>query len=154
MQRLEDRVTIERRTRKYWKETLAALLKSWPELSSMDIRKITANACQSWATRFAKIASSNRYNNSLSLLRHVIDVAKESGIVYANAARVRKGSQFAVNNLNCQPALNSRRSSPRCKAFTAATRKIAQISRKVWPSPAAENPKLVRSNGVISIFTP
>jgi integrase len=86
MQRLEERVTIKSGTRKYWKETLAALVKSWPELSGTEIRKITPNACQAWATRYAKVASSNRYNNSLALLRHVIDVAKGSGVVYTNAA--------------------------------------------------------------------
>ena len=86
MQRLEDRVTIKRRTRKYWKETLDAVLRSWPELGPMEVRKITVNACQRWATSYAKVASSNRYNNSLSLVRHVIDVAKECGVVYANPA--------------------------------------------------------------------
>src|SRR5437667_11899000 len=52
----------------------------------MEVRKITPNACRDWATRYAKNSSSNRYNNSISLLRHVIDVAKETGIVYSNPA--------------------------------------------------------------------
>jgi integrase len=86
MQWLEDRVTIKSGTRKYWKETLAALLRSWPELGDTEIRKISINACQAWASRYAKVASSNRYNNSLALLRHVIDVAKESGVIYTNPA--------------------------------------------------------------------
>ena len=86
MQRLEERVTIKRRTRKYWKETLVAMLKSWPGLSAMEVRKITPNSCRDWATRYARTASSNRYNNSIALLRHVIDVAKESGVVYSNPA--------------------------------------------------------------------
>jgi integrase len=86
MQRLEERVTIKKRTRKYWKETLDAMLKDWPELAGMEVRRITPKACRDWASRYAKTASANRYNNSISLLRHVIDVAIESGVVYANPA--------------------------------------------------------------------
>jgi integrase len=86
MRRLEERVTIKKRTRKYWKETLEALLKSWPELPATEIRKVTPAACRDWSARYAKIASSNRYNNSLSLLRHVLNVGIESGVIYTNAA--------------------------------------------------------------------
>jgi integrase len=86
MQRLEERVDIKRRTRAYWKETLAALIRSWPELPGMEVRRITQAACRDWAARYAKVASSSRYNNSLSLLRHVLDVAIESGVLYANPA--------------------------------------------------------------------
>jgi integrase len=86
MQRLEERVTIKRRTRKYYRETLDAMLKSWPELSGTEIRRITPKACRDWASRYAKTASSNRYNNSLSLLRHIIDLAIENGVIYSNPA--------------------------------------------------------------------
>ena len=86
MQRLEERVTIKKRTRKYWQETLDALLKSWPSLSTTEVRKVTQAACRDWSTRYSKIASSNRYNNSLSLLRHVLNVGIESGVIYSNAA--------------------------------------------------------------------
>ena len=85
-QRLEERVTIKKRTREYWQETLEALLRSWPELSGTEIRRLTPAACRDWAARYAKTASSSRYNNSLSLLRHVINVAIESGVVYTNPA--------------------------------------------------------------------
>lgn len=86
MQRLEERVTIKRRTRKYWKETLEAMYRSWPQLEGSVIRRLTSKACRDWAARYAKTASSNRYNNSLSLLRHVIAVAIEAGIVVTNVA--------------------------------------------------------------------
>jgi len=86
MQRIDDRVTIKKGTRKYWRETLAALFKSWPELSAKPIRKITTAACREFATRYAKMASSNRYNNTVSLLRHIFGVAVENGVLYTNPA--------------------------------------------------------------------
>ncbi len=86
MQRLEERVALKKRTRAYWKETLTALLKSWPELSSTEVRRVTEAGCRDWAARYAKTASSCRYNNSLSLLRQILNVAIESGVLYSNPA--------------------------------------------------------------------
>lgn len=57
MQRVEERVAIKRRTKKYWQETLDAMLRSWPELSDKEVRRFTPEACRDWATRYAKIAS-------------------------------------------------------------------------------------------------
>ena len=87
MKRLEEKVTIKRRTKQYWRETLEALVKSWPELNGKEIRRITPAVCRGWSVRYAKTASSNRYNNTVSLLRHVFEVAIESGIIYANPAK-------------------------------------------------------------------
>lgn len=86
MQRLEENVSIKRRTRKYWREILNAVLKSWPELATTEVRRITNAACREWAARYAKNTSPTVYNNSLAILRHVITIAIENGIVYSNAA--------------------------------------------------------------------
>jgi len=86
MQRLDEKLSIKRRTREYWKETLKALVKSWPELSEKEVRRVTPNACREWAARYAKIACSTRYNNSLALLRHIMDLAIETGVIFANPA--------------------------------------------------------------------
>lgn len=86
LQHLDAKVSIKRRTRAYWREILAAVLKSWPELAETEVRKITKNACRDWAARYAKAASPTRYNNSLALLRHVIAVAIENGVVFSNVA--------------------------------------------------------------------
>lgn len=86
MERVEKNVGIKRRTRVYWKQTLDALLKSWPELAATEIKRITNTACRDWASRYAKVGSSSRYNNTLSLIRHIIDVAVERGVLYSNPA--------------------------------------------------------------------
>ena len=86
MHRLEENVSLKRRTKLYWKVVLAALFKNWPALADTEIRRISVSACREWAARYAKIGSSSRFNNSLALLRHVMDVAIESGVIHSNPA--------------------------------------------------------------------
>jgi integrase len=87
---LDDNLSIKPRTRDYWRECLAALQKSWPGLSETEIRKITQADCKKWASARAKKASPTRYNNTVSVLRHVLNVAVEAGVVYSNPAAVVK----------------------------------------------------------------
>jgi len=86
MQRLEERVTIKRRTKAYWGEIKTALMKSWPELSEKEVRRIPPEVCRDWATRYEKTVSGHRYNNSIAFLRHVFDVAVELSVIYSNPA--------------------------------------------------------------------
>ncbi len=77
---------LKKRTRKYHTETLDALLKNWPELAKTEIRRLTPAACREWAGRYAKTFCASRYNATISLLRHVIALAIESGVLYSNPA--------------------------------------------------------------------
>lgn len=86
LQRLDEKVSIKKRTRKYWRDILKAILKSWPELASKEVRRITEAACREWASGYSKQAGATRYNNSLAMLRHVLDVAVESGVLAVNVA--------------------------------------------------------------------
>lgn len=86
LQNLNDNLSIKPRTRDYWRECLVALQKSWAGLSESEIRKITPNRCKEWARRYRKAVSPTRYNNTVSVLRHVLKVAIDAGVVYSNAA--------------------------------------------------------------------
>jgi integrase len=90
LQTLDDNFNIKPRTRDYWREVLAALLKSWPNLSETEVRTITQAACKRWASAYAKMASPTRYNNTLAVLRHVLNVAIDDGVIYSNPATVVK----------------------------------------------------------------
>jgi integrase len=90
LRNLDDNLSIKPRTRDYWRECLAALQKSWPGLSETEIRKITQADCKKWASAYAKTASPTRYNNTVAILRHVLNVAVECGVVYSNAAALVK----------------------------------------------------------------
>jgi integrase len=90
LRNLDDNLTIKPRTRDYWREVLAALVKSWPGLSETEVRRITQGRCKEWAIVYAKSASPTRYNNTAAILRHVLSVAVEAGVIYSNPAALVK----------------------------------------------------------------
>src|SRR5512132_2916073 len=90
LRNLDDDLSIKPRTRDYWREVLLALQKSWPGLNETEVRKITRTDCREWARAYRKTVSPTRYNNTVSVLRHVLNVAVEAGVVYSNAAALVK----------------------------------------------------------------
>lgn len=79
LRNLDDNLGIKPRTRDYWRECLVALQKSWPHLNETEIRNITQADCKEWARAYGKTVSPTRYNNTVSVLRHVLNVAVEAG---------------------------------------------------------------------------
>jgi integrase len=91
---LDNNVKLKPRTRSYYRERLRALEKSWPNLSTTEIRKITAGDCKAWAGKYGKVAAPTNFNNTVALLRHVFAVALEAGVIYANPAAAVKRAQL------------------------------------------------------------
>jgi integrase len=90
LRNLDDNLRIKPSTRDYWRRRLAALIKSWPRLNETEVRKITQVACKEWASTYGKKASPTNYNNTIALLRHVLAIAIEAGVIYSNPAAVLK----------------------------------------------------------------
>jgi integrase len=90
LRNLDDNLSLKAGTRHYWRQRLAALMKSWSGLNETEIRKITHADCKKWASTYAKTASPTNYNNTVALLRHVLSVAIEAGVIYANPAAALK----------------------------------------------------------------
>lgn len=84
--RIDESTTIKSSTRRYWKETMEALKKSWPLVFSSEIRKITPAACQEWARTYSQSVGATRFNGALTTLRRVFQIAVDSGVVYSNPA--------------------------------------------------------------------
>lgn len=70
----------------YRENTIEALLKSWPDLSNADVRKISLNDCLQWASGFAKSHCPSFFNNSVGTLRQILKIAIDSGARYGNPA--------------------------------------------------------------------
>jgi hypothetical protein len=139
-QTVDEEVTLKRRTRKYYREVLASLLKSWPGLGDMELRRITVPALKEWATRYAKSFSATRYNGTLSLLRRILQTAVDNGILYSNPATQLERKAQKAKHLE----LPTR---DQFAKFIAEMQKIAPILPKAWPSPAAVFPSPQKSNG-------
>jgi integrase len=90
LRNLDDNLSIKPRTRHYWRQRLAALIKSWPGLNETEVRKITHADCKKWASTYVKTASPTNYNNTVAILRHILNVAIEAGVIYSNPAAALK----------------------------------------------------------------
>ncbi|MEY2557736.1 MAG: hypothetical protein QOE34_1161 [Verrucomicrobiota bacterium] len=86
-ERLEANSSLKPRSKDYYKEALTALLKSWPALAQTNVRQITTSACREWAAKFFAKYSAHRANNTLAVLRDILDIAVEAGACYSNPAR-------------------------------------------------------------------
>jgi integrase len=86
LNRLEDDYTLKPRTKDYYRERMAALLKSWPALDDSDVAKISKSECVNWATGYRKESSASAFNNTVNVLRQVLKIACEAGARYENPA--------------------------------------------------------------------
>jgi hypothetical protein len=88
--RIQGDVSLKLRTKEYYDQRIAALVKSWPELNAMDIRKITKNDCLNWAARYNKQISRTAFSHTIGVLRGIIEIGVETGSRYDNPARFIK----------------------------------------------------------------
>jgi len=63
-QRLDGQQDIKEGAKVYRRKCLEALLKSWPDLESKPVGKVSKDACLSWAKEFAADYSPSVYNNT------------------------------------------------------------------------------------------
>jgi integrase len=99
LRNLDDNLSIKPRTRHYWRQRLAALIKSCPGLNEVEVRKITSADCKKWASAYAKAASPTNYNNTVALLRHVLNVAVEAGVIYSDPAAALKRAAIRAKEI-------------------------------------------------------
>ena len=64
LRNLDDDPDLKESTRRYWRECLAALQKTWSGLSQIAVRKITQSDCREWASAYAKTASRQTENGA------------------------------------------------------------------------------------------
>ena len=130
LRNLDDNLRIKPATRDYWRRRLLALIKSWPRLNETEVRKITQVACKEWASTYGKKVSPTNYNNTIALLRHILAIAIEAGVLYSNPAAVLKraairGKEIALpstdkfNALLAEMRSAHSRYSPHCADFAA-----------------------------------
>jgi integrase len=89
-ERLKGDASLKPRTKEYHEERLKALLKSWPDLGSTELRKITKSNCLNWAAKFGQKSSPTAFNHTISVLRHILEIGVETGVRYDNPARFIK----------------------------------------------------------------
>ena len=84
--RLEEAHHLKPRAKEYRKDTIDALLKTWPDLESFDVRKISVADCSQWASGYSKKYCPSFFNNTVGTLRMVLKIAIDAGARYGNPA--------------------------------------------------------------------
>jgi integrase len=83
--RLAANTEIKSKTKHYYKQRIDSLLRTWPSLKTTDVRDISKQNCLDWAAKYK--GSATAFNNTALVLRMVLDIAIESGVIYENVAR-------------------------------------------------------------------
>jgi len=86
-QRLKGDTSLKPRTVHYYEHRVKALLKTWPGLGTLDVRKVTKTECLNWAAQFGEKAASSVFNNTAAVLRQILAIGVETGARYDNPAR-------------------------------------------------------------------
>ena len=84
---IEDDANNQPRTKLYKQEVLIALKKTWPELYSSEIARISQKDCNDWAARHGKGYSPTRFNGALGIVRRIFEIAVEHGYRVDNPAK-------------------------------------------------------------------
>jgi integrase len=83
---VETRVDIKPATKHYWRQIVAALLASWPDLAERKTTKITEADAREWAAAYQGQVSPTRYNNTVDCLRTIFGLAVREGAIRVNPA--------------------------------------------------------------------
>jgi len=103
--RMNGDPNMKPRSREYREERIAALIRTWQGIESMDVRQFTKNNCLDWAAKYrttgnrGEPVSETNYNNTVGSLRLILDIAVESGAIYDNPARFIKRAKVQVKEL-------------------------------------------------------
>jgi protein involved in ribonucleotide reduction len=118
--RLLNDGSLKPRTKEFREERIAALLKSWPGLEQIEVRKITKQDCLAWAATYSTKASPPCVNTCVATLRMVINVATEAGVLYDNPARFIKKLRVRQKELQL----------PNCDQFLKMVESIERGNRR------------------------
>lgn len=104
LRQIDNDTALKPATKHYWRQCLALLFKSWPELREKAVARISRSDCETWAGRLAEKVSPTRFNNTLSALRQLFEVAIEAGARYGDPAETVKRRKVQQKHLDL-PAL-------------------------------------------------
>ena len=96
-QRLQGDASLKPRTKAHREERINTILKTWPALARMDVRKISKHDCLAWAASYT--TSAINFNKTVQTLRLILDIAVEAGIRYDNPARLIRPMRIRLKPL-------------------------------------------------------
>jgi len=98
-QRLKVDHHLKQRSKDYREERIKALVKSWPGLEQVDVKRITKAQCLHWAGQYGQKASPTAFNNTVGTLTMVLDIAVDAGARHDNPAKLIKKARVRQKQL-------------------------------------------------------
>ncbi len=105
-------------TKRYWRDTVAILKKTWPEFLTLEMRRVTGEQCEAWAGKTSKLMSPWRFNKVLLVLKSLFKIAIKNGVRRTNPAMSVKRAKTRRKDLS-----NKLPSQSRFGEWVAALRK-------------------------------
>ena len=105
---IDNDPSIKKSTRRYWHEIIAALEKSWPIFLTSEVRRINQAHCEEWTGRCAPLMSSTRFNNTLSMIKSLFEIAIKRGARRTNPAdgvKRKSADEKSLRTASDQPAI-------------------------------------------------
>jgi integrase len=99
LERVESDVSLKPASKRYRRMLSKFIVKTWPELKQMDIRKINERDCQRWLHQFQRTYAASVVNNSIGTLRAIFDIAVNAGARFENPAANLKRVKVRQKNL-------------------------------------------------------
>lgn len=96
----ENDTTTKKKTKKYWREIVGLLKKTWPEFLKLEMRRISAEDCQEWAGKAVGQMASTRFNNTLLVLKSLFKLAIKRGVRRSNPALEVKRAKIRPRDLS------------------------------------------------------
>jgi integrase len=85
--------------KRYHAEVINSILNSWPNVEALDVRRISANDCNSWAAKFSSQYSASRFNGTVGVLRAIFNVAMANDVIFRNPAMAIKRAKVRPKTL-------------------------------------------------------
>jgi integrase len=85
--------------KRYRAEVVNSILESWPGLEAMDLRRISANDCNTWAAKFSNKYSATRFNGAVGVLRAIFNVGMANDTIFRNPALGIKRAKVRAKSL-------------------------------------------------------
>ncbi len=97
---LENDPSTKKSTKRYWREIVATLKKTWPAFATLEMRRITVEQCETWAGQAVKAMSPTRFNNALLILKSLFKIAVKRGVRRTNPALAVKRARIRPKDLS------------------------------------------------------
>lgn len=98
-QLLNDPAT-KKATKRYWKEIVASIKKTWPAFLTLEMRRVTVEQCEAWAGKASKQMSPTRFNGCLLVLKSLFKIAIKHGVRRTNPAMSVKRAKVRRKDLS------------------------------------------------------